>query len=330
MTTLPTRRALVMGAAAAATGSLANGILAYRAAAKAPMAKTQAPGYYRFKVGDFQATIVSDGPLNLGAPSGDVFKDLSKEDMIRILSMNYLPTDVVALEQNTLVINTGSHLVLFDTGTGPSNKAFGPDTGRLLANLKAAGIDPKQIDAVALTHAHADHCFGLMAEKARRNFPNAQIYMAQSDLEFWTDESKATNEMMKMLIGGAREQLLPNRDRMVFVKDGQEIVPGIQAIATPGHTVGHTVYMITSKGQSLCNAGDIAHHHIISLERPRSEFAFDTDGRQAVASRLRLFDMLASNRIPLVGYHFPWPGLGHVGKQPIGYRYYPAPLRMVP
>lgn len=325
MTTLATRRALLLGAGATATAAGLPGI----AAAKAPMAKTQAPGFYRFKIGDFQATVVSDGPLNLGPPSGEVFKDVSREDMTRALTANYLPADAVALEQNALVVNTGGRLVLFDTGTGPTVKAFGPDAGRLPTNLKAAGIDPRQIDAIAITHAHPDHCFGLMGDRNRRNFPNAQIYLAQADLDFWTDESKATNDMFKMMIGGARAQLLPNRDRIVFVKDGQDIVPGIRAMATPGHTVGHMAYMITSQGQSLCNIGDAAHHHVISMERPRAEFAFDTDGKQAVASRLRLFDMLSSSRTQLIAYHFPWPGIGYIARQPIGYRYYPAAMRMV-
>ena len=115
----------------------------------------------------------------------------------------------------------------------------------------------------------------------------------------------------------------------MFIKDGQEFLPGIQALATPGHTVGHTVYMISSQGKTLCNAGDLAHHHVMSVETPRREFAYDTDGKQAVANRVRMFDMLAASRTPFVAYHFPWPGLGHVVKQGDGFRYLPSPLRMV-
>jgi glyoxylase-like metal-dependent hydrolase (beta-lactamase superfamily II) len=99
---------------------------------------------------------------------------------------------------------------------------------------------------------------------------------------------------------------------MVFVKDGQEVVPGVQAIATPGHTVGHTSYLITSQGKSLCNAGDVAHHHIVSTQFPRLPFAYDTDGKQAVISRVKLLDMLAAEKIPVLNYHFPWPGVGHL------------------
>jgi glyoxylase-like metal-dependent hydrolase (beta-lactamase superfamily II) len=232
------------------------------------------------------------------------------------------------MEQNALVINTGERVILFDTGVGTA-KAFGPDSGRLLVGLKSAGLDPKDIDAIVLTHAHPDHCWGLMADDGSRNFPNAQIYMAQADLDFWTDEAKLTHPQLKDFIAGTRKHLLPNRDRMVLVRDGQEFLPGIQAMAAPGHTVGHTVYVITSQGKTLCNAGDIAHHHTIVVENPRREFAYDTDGKQAVASRLRVFDMLASQRVVGVTYHFPWPGLGHIGKQGDGYRYFPTPLRTV-
>ena len=320
---LLTRRHILAGAAAA-------GLIEIPAFAKAPLTNRPAPGFYRFKVGAFEATVVSDGPLTLGPPAGDVFKGVSKEELTQILANNFRPTDQVELEQNTLVVNTGRNLVLFDTGTGRTLKTFGPNAGHQLDNLKAAGIDPKAIDTVVLTHAHPDHCFGIMSASGKRNFPNAQIHIAQADLDFWTDEGKyAMGDIFKLMVGGARQNLLPNRDRIVFVKDGQEVVPGIQAIATPGHTVGHTAYVIASQGKTLVNAGDIAHHYVISVERPDIEFAYDTDGKQAVASRRRLFDMVASNRTPLLAYHFPWPGVGYLAKQGNSYRYVPEAMRTV-
>jgi glyoxylase-like metal-dependent hydrolase (beta-lactamase superfamily II) len=322
MQTVPdiSRRDVIAGLSVAGLSALSA-----PAFAKAPLLNTQAPAYYRFRIGSIEATVVSDGPLDLGAPQPDIFKGVGKDEFAKTLADNFLPADKVKLEQNTLVLNTGDKLVLIDTGAG-SQKLMGPDTGKFLANLKAAGIDPKDIDAVAVTHAHPDHCWGLVGEDGAKIFPNAQIYMAQEDFDFWTDASKAPNDMIKNFIEGTRKQLLPLRERIEFFKDGQEFIPGIQAIAAPGHTVGHTIFMISSQGKQLCNSADLAHHHVIPLEKPRLEFAFDTDGRQGASTRIRMFGMLAAQRIPILAYHFPWPGIGYLAKQGDGFRYYPSPM----
>ena len=314
------RRHLLQGGAAVAAAGLS-----VPAFAKAPMLGTQAPYFYRFKFGNAEATIVSDGPLPLGDPS-TAFLGLTKDEIARQLSSNYLPLENAVLEQNALIVNTGDKLVLLDTGMGAS-KMFGTTTGRLLGNIRAAGIDPKDIDAVALTHAHPDHCWGLVNAAGERNFPNAQIYMTQSDLEFWTDEGKKSIPMLGDMIDPTRAALLPNRDRIMFIKDGEEFLPGIQALAAPGHTVGHTVFMITSQGKTLCNSADIAHHRVLIVENPRIEFAFDTDPKQGVATRIRVLDMLAAQRIPLLAYHFPWPGVGYVAKRGDSYRFFASNIQ---
>jgi glyoxylase-like metal-dependent hydrolase (beta-lactamase superfamily II) len=319
----PTRRSLFAGASALA----ASAALPIAAFAKAPMQNAQAPAFYRFKIGNFEATVVSDGLLGLGPARDGVFNGVNGAEFSKTLTDNFLPTDAVELDQNVLVVNSGDKLALFDTGDGGS-KMFGPKSGRLLANLKAAGYAPADFDAIVLTHAHPDHCWGLMGADGNRVFPNAQIFMAQADFDFWTDESKAQGDMMKPMIENTRKHLLPNRDRIVFIKDGQEFVPGIQAVSTPGHTVGHTSYLVTSGGRSLMFAGDVAHHYIVSVQNPRAPFVFDTDGQQGVASRLKTFDMLAAQRIPVLNYHFPWPGLGYIARFGDGYRYVPQPLQM--
>jgi len=315
-----TRRDALAGLSAAGLAAIAT-----PAFGKAPLLNTPAPGFYRFKIGAIEATVISDGPLELGAPSPDIFKGVSKEEFGKALTDNFLPTDSLRLEQNALVINTGDKLVLIDTGTG-SQKLMGPHTGKLLANLQAAGIDPKDIDAVAITHAHPDHCWGLIGEDGAKIFPNAQVYLSEEDFKFWTDTANAPNDMLKSFIEGTKKQFTPIRDRIEFFKDGQEFITGIQAISAPGHTVGHTVFMITSQGKQLCNTGDLAHHHVIPLEKPRLEFAFDTDGKQGAATRIKVFGMLAAQRIPIVSYHFPWPGVGYLAKQGDGFRYYPSPM----
>jgi glyoxylase-like metal-dependent hydrolase (beta-lactamase superfamily II) len=324
------RRQALLGTATVAGAAALSGLPLSQSLARAPFATTQAPYYYRFTHGKMQATVVSDGILPLGDPSG-TFLGTSKEEIGKMLTDNFLSTTNVVLEQNILVLNTGDKLVLFDTGMGTS-QMFGPTPGKMLANLKVAGIDPNDVDAIVATHAHCDHVWGIMGDDGKPNFPNAQIYISQADFDYWTDEAKlAIKEpaFMKAFVEGARKNLLPNRDRTVFFKDGQEFLPGIQAMAAPGHTVGHTIFMITSDGKSLAAIGDLTHHQVLLLEKPRIEFAFDTDPKQSANTRVRVLDTLAANKIPLIAYHFPWPGVGHVAKQGEGFRFYPSPLQMV-
>ncbi len=317
------RRGLLAGAAATA-GFAAFGA-AGPALARAPISTVQTPYFYRFKLGDQQGTIVSDGTLPLGDPKTN-FNGLAPAEMDRQLSDNFLPAGNAVLEQNILILNTGDRLVLFDTGMG-TLQVFGPTTGKLLATMKQAGIDPKDIDAVVMSHAHVDHCGGNMADDGTRHFPNAQYYISQADYDYWTGGVNET-AAMKTFYDTARKNLVPNRDRTVFFKDGQEFLPGIQAIAAPGHTVGHTIFMISSGGQSLAYIADLTHHPVLLMEKPLTEFAYDTDPKQSAQSRVRLLSMLAANRIPILAYHFAWPGIGHVAKQGEGFRYYPGAMKM--
>ena len=315
------RSLLALGAGLGASTMLGNSALA-----RAPKVGTQPAYFYRFGLGNAEVTVVSDGPLPLGDPKG-TFTGVADEELRKMLSDNFLsPTDVV-LEQNSPIVNMGDKLVLFDTGMGTS-KMFGPTTGRQQKSMAEAGIKPGDIDAVVFTHAHIDHIGGVVDEGGKVLFPNAQFYLAQSDFDFWTDEGKLGGPMKDFVVH-ARKNLMPVRDRLVFYKDGQEFLPGIQAMAAPGHTVGHTMFMITSDGKSFAYLADLSHHPILLLEKPRMEFSYDTDPKQAAVSRVKMLDMLAANKIAVLPYHYPWPGLGHVVKTGEGLHYIPQPMTMV-
>ncbi|MEH2511470.1 glyoxylase-like metal-dependent hydrolase (beta-lactamase superfamily II) [Nitrobacteraceae bacterium AZCC 1564] len=306
-------------------GGLGATIISSKAHTRAPKLGTQAPYFHRFKLGDAEVTVVSDGPLPLGDPSG-AFIGVPKEDVQKMLSDNFLSPANVVLEQNAPVVNFGDKIVLFDTGMGTS-KLFGPTTGRLQKSIAESGLKPEDVDAIVCSHAHIDHIGGIVDEGGKPLFPNAQLYISQADLEFWTDEAKQ-NGPLKDFIVHARKNLLPVRDRIVFFKDNEEFLPGVTALSTPGHTFGHHIFMIQSGGKSFAFLGDLAHHQVLLLEKPRMEFAYDSDPKMAAASRVKMLDMLAANKIAVMSYHFAWPGYGHVVKAGDGFRYVAEPMIM--
>ncbi|MEL7464079.1 MAG: MBL fold metallo-hydrolase [Pseudomonadota bacterium] len=323
------RRGLLMGAAGIGLAAAVGGAAVAPTPAMAASPLNQAPYFYRFRIGDLTGTVVSDGILPLGDPSG-AFTGPSQEEMKAMLTRNFLPTDNAVLEQNILVVDAGDRRILFDTGMGTS-QMFGPTPGKLMPSLDAAGIDAASITDIVCTHGHCDHVWGIMSDAGERIFPNAQIWISEADFDFWTDEGKlgATDPAwMPAFIEGARRNLMPNQDRMKFFKDGEEFLPGLQAMFAPGHTVGHTAFMVTSGNDSLAVIGDLTHHHVILLETPLTQFAFDTDPALSAQTRVRMLDMIAAQRLPMIAYHFPWPGIGHVEKVGDGFRYHPAPMIM--
>lgn len=323
------RRALfAAGAAAASAAALPGG----PAQAAAPMRNQLAPAWHRFKWGDFEATVISDGSLPLGKPQ-DSFVGPGADQIASMLTSEFLDPQAATLEQNILILNTGRQLLLFDTGMGDSmgadSKMFGPTTGRMLQNMRAAGIEPSQIDMVIATHAHCDHVWGLVDAAGQRVFPNAQVAINELDVKYWTDDAnKRGPAFMGPFIEGAKKNLSAYRDRMVMVRDGQEVVPGVVALFTPGHTVGHTCYAITSQGRTMVNTGDLAHHQVLLLRSPLMEFSFDTDPKLSAQTRSRMLDRLATARHAVLSSHFPWRGLGHVRKEGSGYAWVSAPMNV--
>ena len=322
---IPTTKRRFLAGAAAGAAALA---LPRPSLAKMPMGQPQAPAFYRFKLGDAECTIVTDGPLPIGDPNAS-FLNITHEEIARELTGNFLPTQSAMLEQNILVANLGDRVVLFDTGMGADDLS-GSTAGKLLPTLRQAGIDPANVDAVVMTHAHIDHCGGLVGDGGALNFPNARYYIGQADFDYWTDDAQipAGFPGRARFLAQARKNLLPVRERTHFYRDGEEILPGVTALAAPGHTVSHSIFMVSSGNQQLCYIGDLAHHPVLLLEHPRTQFAHDTDPVQSSESRVRMLGMLAANRIPLLAYHFAWPGIGHVAATGDGFHYVPAVQQM--
>ncbi|MFI5614393.1 MBL fold metallo-hydrolase [Amycolatopsis sp. NPDC051903] len=287
-------------------------------------------GWTRFRHGDFACTVVSDGLLEMG-PARDNFPNAEPADVDALLTGHHLEPERVRLDQNLLVVDTPDGRVLFDTGVGTVPElgvaTFGAQTGKAVANLEAAGIDPASIDVVAITHAHPDHCWGLVDADGKPLYPNARIIVSEVEYRHWTDLSKvdsAPNQHLRDHYTGADLNLNAYAGRLTLIGDGDEVVPGITAIATPGHSPGHVVYRITSGGRTMICWGDLCHHYVLLLRRPDWGFRFDYDKAAATAQRRRIYDLVEAERHAVFAYHFPFPGLGHLRRDGEGYAWLPA------
>jgi glyoxylase-like metal-dependent hydrolase (beta-lactamase superfamily II) len=273
-----------------------------------------------------EATVVSDGFLKLG-PLAGLYPDAPKDDVDALARGEFRSPEMFIVQENCLALNTGDRLALIDTGLGGYTQ-FGDGAGRLAKNLTAADIKPEDIDVIILTHGHIDHLSGIMGEAGKRQFPNAQIMVSKTEFDFWTDEAKlSTTGLMKLLVDSARANLLPNKDRLVFVEDGKEAIKGVQVISTPGHTPGHTSYALSSGGKTFLCTGDIA-HGFVSFKHPDWAFGFDADPKAGVSTRKRVLDMAASENLTLILYHLPFPGIGNVARDRDAFRFVPSPMEL--
>ncbi|SFK39343.1 MBL fold metallo-hydrolase [Falsiroseomonas stagni] len=296
------------------------------ALAAAPPRGGQVAGWYRFRLGAFECTVISDGAITLAPPFPTFGAGVATEaEVTAALRRAFLPEDRLPTAINCLVVNTGSQLILLDAGVG-AQPVFGPGTGRLVESLVAAGIQPAEVDLVAFTHAHPDHAWGIADAAGNSVFPNARYAMSSTDFDTWTNEALLSQaEPIRGFVQGTRAVLLPRRDRFTMLAVNAQVAPGIRAVPTPGHTPGHVAFHLESEGRRLLVLGDIANHHVLALSRPDWPFGFDSDPAQAAATRRRTLDMAATDRLQVLGYHFPWPGLGHVETSGQGFAFVPTP-----
>ena len=288
-------------------------------------------GNYHFKVGNFECTAVSDGTLAYAPPifpppSTFLFANAPRESLEQTLrEYNLQPEKWVEWTSPyiCLAVNTGEHLVLVDTGAD----GLAPSTGRLLQNLQAEQIAPKDIDTVIMTHGHPDHIGGNTDVEGKPAFPNARYVMWQDEWDFWTSgqaEKMLDEHSSEVLMKFARENLPPIQGQLDLVDHETEIVPAIRAVAAPGHTPGHMALAISSENEQLLYISDTALHPI-HLERPEWCAVVDLAPEQVVATRHKLLDRAAAEKALVLAFHFPFPGLGHVVQkgeawqwQPIG------------
>jgi len=282
---------------------------------------TRPEAWTRFRIGAFTCTVVSDGLMEMG-PARTNFPDADPAEVDALLEDHYLSPDNVVLNQNLLIVDTGQILVLFDTGVGINaefgRKTFGSQTGLALTNMRAAGIDPADIDVIAITHAHPDHCWGLIDDEGNKLYPNARVAVSREDFDYWTDLTHAETALSRAEANhfiGAHLNLLAYEEGMIEVSDGTEIAPGIIGLAAPGHSPGHVIYRIESEGDVLICWGDLCHHQVLLLQRPEWSFQFDHDRSAATAQRLRIYDWVVSNHYEVLAFHFPFPGRGHLRRQ---------------
>jgi glyoxylase-like metal-dependent hydrolase (beta-lactamase superfamily II) len=322
MTRHPSRRDLMRLAALAPTLALPALALPgpLRAAIGGP-AGEQAPGWFRFSVGSISVTVLSDGHLEVPATMLGVNADPA--EVAAFLEAHYLSPEITYSHTNHAVIDTGSARVLVDVGSG---HRFQPTAGRLMTNMAAAGIDPASITHVALTHAHPDHVWGLIDDFDEPILPDAALLMGGVEAEYWLKPGlvDAVPDAMKPFVVGAVNSLEPVSDRLEMVGDGHEVVPGVRMIDTFGHTPGHMSLVVESEGHGLLITADAANHALISFQRPGWVFGFDADGAKAVETRRRLAGMAADGRMAVLGYHFPFPGVGHVMAEGEAFRFLPA------
>jgi glyoxylase-like metal-dependent hydrolase (beta-lactamase superfamily II) len=287
--------------------------LAFAAAAvhaEAPPQKTQVAGWYRHNVGAFEVTALHDGVIEIDS------KQLRNADpkQVQVLLARMFRADPTPTAVNGYLVNMNGKLVLVDTGAA---KAFGPALGQVADNLRAAGYQPEQVDAVLITHLHGDHVAGILGADGARLFPNATLHFHARDAAFWLSKevmARAPQEAQGFF-KVAQDAVAPYQAAgkvKTFEGDGAEILPGVKAVATHGHTPGHTSFLLESNGQKLFVLGDLVHNAAVQFPNPKVAIEFDIDTKAAVATRQKVFARLAKDKLLVAGAHLPFPGLGRV------------------
>lgn len=288
-------------------------------------ANIMTPGWQRFALGEARITTVLDGARYGDGPHPTFGADRSQEEVAALMRRNFLPETRYVNGFTPVLVELDDNLVLFDTGFGESGKENG--YGKLIERMAAAGYGPESVTIVVLTHLHPDHTLGLMTG-GEPTFPNARYVTGAREFEWWTSQ-EAKNGNRAEAAKTVESFVVPLQDKMTFLEDGDIVVAGITAIAAAGHTPGHMVFEVASGGQRLMLTADTANHFVASLQKPDWQVRFDMDPEMAAETRKRVFDRIAAERIPFIGYHMPFPAIGYAEKLPDGgYRFVPETYQL--
>jgi glyoxylase-like metal-dependent hydrolase (beta-lactamase superfamily II) len=316
---MPSRRSLLKGAASAIIA--APFVAPSLAFAKAPLAATQAPGFYRLMVGKVEVTALSDGVLTM--PLAKIYTNTTPEHAVEVLKNAFLP-ELTPTSINAYLVNTEDRLVLIDAGTGDY---LGPSLGKLVANIEASGYKAADIDDVILTHIHTDHSGGLSAE-GKRVFTNATLHVNEREAAFWLDEAKAkaAPEALKKAYAEARESTKPYVDagKLKTFADNAAPVPGLGSVLYAGHTPGHSGIVVESEGEKIVFWGDITHGDVLQFDEPDVAIEFDVDQKAAVTARALAFRQAVEGKYLVAGAHIAFPGIGHLRTDSTNYDWLPV------
>lgn len=320
-----TRRTLL--ATAAATGAAAT-LPTMPARAATPPANKQAAGWYRYKIGAIEITVATDGVARFKMAEDHV-TNIKKDVVNAALAEVFMEKDMMTTPYNPICVNNGSKLAVIDTGTGEANyKRSNGVGGQFVSNLAAAGIERAAIDTVIISHYHGDHINGLLMADNSLTYPNAEIVVPANEHAFWMDDGEMSRASSGRIADNFKNvRRVFNAEVMKRVRTyewGKDVIAGVTAQGTPGHTPGHTSYVIASGADSVYVQSDVTHVPFLFVRHPDWHAFYDQDGDMAEATRRKVYDMLVADRLRVQGFHYPFPSLAHVEKYGTGYREIPV------